>query len=126
MVNPAPNEHPFSPRSPRGLFFAWGLSQAKKEASPSSRLASSFYPSARAATARAAALTVSATMTTAATTGRHEHPAARQGRQQRDNHCRLGYITQLHDHTLLLDEIDFSLGMTVQTQVRHGYRVTCW
>ena len=33
MVDLAPNEHPFSPHAPCGLFFARDLSKAKKEAS---------------------------------------------------------------------------------------------
>jgi len=66
----------FSPRSPRGLFFAWNVSRAKKEASHCAWLASHICPLARAA-AWPTALAMPATVTTATTTSRwHEHPAA--------------------------------------------------
>jgi len=92
MVIPAPNEHPFSPRAPRGLFFARDLPQAKKEASPLQGLPLFGCPLTRAwTTAWAATLTVSAAMPPTTATARwHEYPAARQRRQQRDHHSRLG------------------------------------
>lgn len=94
MVDSAPNEHPFSPHAPCGLFFARDLSKAKKEASHcglASFCLSVARTAATAATARAATLAVPATMASTTATARwHEHPAAGQGRQQCDNHSRLG------------------------------------
>lgn len=85
-------------------------------------------PATAARAARPTALPMPAAMTTTATAAArwHKHPAARQRRQQRRNNSYLDQVIQLHHYTLLLDEINFSPGMTVQNRWRHGYRVTPW